>query len=405
MNKKLINKSSAATRFRDWKYGMFIHFGLYSIIGRGEWVMCNERIPFKEYSKLAHKFHPRENCTREWVELAKNNGMKYACLTTRHHDGFCLFDTATTDYNSVKTYCGRDLVKEFVDECRQAGIGVGIYYSVGSWEDQGFIAGMDNKELWNSFVEKDHTQLRELMSNYGQVDYLFYDGCPPPKTWNATGINAEIRELQPEILISSRCGTKEDVFSSEKHLGAHPGKLWESCFTLNESWGYNRFDKEWKSPLQIVKMLTSAAHNGGNFLLNIGPKADGSVQPEAINIIEDVGKWLTVNGDAVYETEPSPFNYLDQEISTAKGNIVYITLQTDFGPEKVITGIGNKVNSILLLETNKYIDFIQDNDRIFLKGLSYTKLDEPLRVLKLELDGLPYGLSNPIWYPDRFRVC
>ena len=404
MNKKDIKLSNAAKRFLDWKYGMFIHYGLYSIVGRGEWVMCKERIPFEEYSELANEFKPDKDCVREWIKLAKENGMKYACLTTRHHDGFCLFDTATTDYNSVKTACGRDLTREFVDACREAGLGVGIYYSVGSWEDQGFIAGPENEKLWKRFIEKDHTQLRELMTNYGQIDYLFYDGCPPPESWNAPGINAEIRSLQADILISSRCGTEEDVASSENHLGAHPG-VWESCFTLNNSWGYNRFDSEWKTAQDVVKMLTSVAHNGGNFMLNIGPKADGSIQNEAVAIIKKVGSWMKVNGEAVYGTDPSPFNYIDQEISTSRDNTVYITFHMDFGPEKVITGIGNTINSISLLKTNEKIDFQQDKDRIFLKGLSLLKANEMPRVLKIELNEKPRGILNPVWHPDRFRIC
>jgi alpha-L-fucosidase len=405
MKKEVRNLQDAVKRFQNWKYGLFVHYGLYSIVGRGEWVMCKERIPFEEYSELANEFNPNKDCVREWVKLAKDNGMKYVCLTTRHHDGFCLFNTATTDYNSVKTICGRDLVKEFTDACREAGLGVGIYYSVGSWEDSGFIAGPENQKSWQEFVEKDHTQLRELMTNYGQVDYLFYDGCPPPKTWNASGINAEIRRLQPDILISSRCGTEEDVVSSENHLGAHPGKLWESCFTLNNSWGYNRFDSEWKSAREVVKMLTSVAHNGGNFMLNVGPKADGAVQNKVIEVMKEVGHWLEINGEAVYGTDPSPFNYIDQEISTAKDNVVYITLHADFGPEKIITGIANKVNSITLLETNKKINFRQDNDRIFLMSLSYLDANAMPRVLKLDLDEAPQGVLNPIWHPERFRVC
>ena len=404
MNRKNKNLSAAAKRFVDWKYGMFIHYGLYSIIGRGEWVMCKERIPYKEYSKLAEKFKPDRNCVHEWIKLAKNSGMKYACFTARHHDGFCLFDTKTTDYNSVRTACGRDLVREFVDSCRTAGLGIGIYYSVGSWEDHGFIAGPENKELWKEFVEKDHAQLRELMSNYGHIDYLFYDGCPPPETWNASGINAEIRKLQPEIMISSRCGTDEDVASSENHLGAHPG-VWESCYTLNNSWGYNRFDSEWKTARQVVKMLTAVAHNGGNFLLNVGPEANGTIQAEAVKVIEEVGQWLQINGESVYGTSPSPFNYIDQEISTAGNDAVYISLHADYGPEKLITGIANTVNSITLLDTNENVDFIQKEGRIFLKGLSYPKPGAMPRVLKLELSAPPKGVINPIWRPERFRTC
>jgi alpha-L-fucosidase len=405
MNDNILNPNDAVKQFQKWRYGLFIHYGLYSIPGRGEWVMCKERIPFEEYAKLADNFNPDKDCARHWIQTAKNNGMKYACLTARHHDGFCLFDTATTDYNSVKTACGRDLVREYVDACNDAGLGVGIYYSVGSWESRGFIAGIEDEKLWADFVGEDHAQLRELMSNYGRVDYLFYDGCPPPASWKASEINAEIRRLQPDILISSRCGLEEDVASSENHLGAHPDKLWESCFTLNNSWGCNRFDNEWKSATQVVKMLTIAAHNGGNLLLNVGPEPDGRIQSEALDVLEAVGKWLTTNGEAVYGTQCSPFNYLDQEVSTSNGNFVYIALHGDYGPERIITGIGNKVCSITLLDNHKKIAYRQEHDRIFLDGLDYPDENVLPRVLKLELEELPTGIPNPVWHPDRFRVC
>lgn len=405
MNYRIKAPVQAAEKFKSWRYGMFIHYGLYSIIGRGEWVMCRERIPFEEYAKLTDKFNPSPECAMEWIELAKRSGMKYACLTARHHDGFCLFDTATTDYNSLKTAAGRDLVREYVNACREAGLGVGIYYSVGSWEDPGFIAGTADVGAWSEFVAKDHAQLKELMSNYGRIDYLFYDGCPPPATWDAGGVNAEIRKLQPDILISERCGTDEDIASSENNSGAHPGKLWESCYTLNDSWGYNRFGKNWKTPEAITLLLTSLAHNGGNLLLNIGPMPDGTVQAEDIAVLEKVGDWLKINGEAIYGTTPHPFNYIEQEISTSKDNFVYITLQSDFGPERVICGIGNKVRSIKLLDSGKMINFRQQHDKIFLEGLEYKHPDELPKILCIDIEGSPRGISNPIWKPDRFRTC
>lgn len=405
MNYKIKAPVEAAERFAEWRYGMFIHYGLYSIIGRGEWVMCRERIPFEEYSKLADKFKPSANCVQDWIALTKRSGMKYACLTARHHDGFCLFDTATTNYNSVKIAAGRDLVREYVDACRESGLGVGIYYSVGSWEDPGFIAGPDDAKQWGEFVARNHAQLKELTSSYGKIDYLFYDGCPPPATWNAAGINAEIRKLQPDILISERCGTDEDVASSENHSGAHPGKLWESCYTLNGSWGYNRFDDNWKSPEEVIVLLTSLAHNGGNLLMNVGPMQDGTIQTEAVSVLEGVGEWLKLNGDSVYETTPHPFDYIDQEISTSKNNSVYIVLQSDFGPERMICGIGNKVRSIKLLSSGETVSFRQIKDKILLDGMAYRKPGGLPRVLLLDIEGSPQGIGNPIWKPERFRIC
>ena len=405
MNFKFKAPAESANKFVNWRYGMFIHYGLYSIIGRGEWVMCKERIPKSEYKQLAARFNPDKDCVETWIALAKRAGMRYACLTARHHDGFCLFDTATTDFNSVKTAAGRDLVREYVDACRKAGLGVGIYYSIGSWEDDGFVAGPDSVQQWNDFVTQDHAQLKELMSNYGQIDYLFYDGCPPPASWGAAEINAEIRKLQPNILISERCGTEEDIPSSENHCGAHQGKIWESCYTLNDSWGYNRFDRNWKTSEVVVNLLTLLAHNGGNLLLNVGPMADGTVQPEAIKVLEEVGEWLEMNGEAVYGASPFPFNYVDQEISTGKGNIIYIVLRNDYGPERIICGIGNKVNSVRLLNGGNQVSFRQVGDKIFLDGLQYKQLGDLPRVIRLDIEETPQGIPNPIWCPDRFCVC
>ncbi|GAG26198.1 unnamed protein product, partial [marine sediment metagenome] len=205
---------SDKTWFREARFGMFIHYGLYSLLGRHEWVMCYERIPKEEYRKLAQRFKPKKRIMSEWTALAKKAGMRYMCLTTRHHDGFALFDTKASDYNSVKTAVGRDLIREYVDACRKAGMRIGLYYSVADWGDQGFVDGpKKNPQGWKRFVKIAHTQLLELMSNYGKIDYLFYDGCPPPKTWGCAALNAEIRCLQPEILISDRCALDEDVAS------------------------------------------------------------------------------------------------------------------------------------------------------------------------------------------------
>ncbi|MBI4024433.1 MAG: alpha-L-fucosidase, partial [Verrucomicrobia bacterium] len=235
--------------FREARYGMFIHFGLYSILGRHEWALCYERIPFEEYRKLARRFNPKHLDVRAWADLARKSGMRYACLTTRHHEGFALFDTQASDFNSVNSPARRDLVREYVEACRNTGLGVGLYYSVADWGDPGFLAGpRRDPKAWKRFVRIVHEQLRELMTRYGRVDYLFYDGCPPPKTWGCATINAEIRRLQPHILISSRCGLDEDVISAEGHTISDPGKLWESCLTTNSSWGYNYGDDDWKTP-------------------------------------------------------------------------------------------------------------------------------------------------------------
>lgn len=376
---------------------MFIHYGLYSMVGRHEWVMCYERMPFDEYKPLASKFNPRHLRMEDWVGFAKEVGMRYLCLTTRHHEGFALFDTKASDFNSVKTRAGRDFVREYVEACRKAGMGVGLYYSVADWGDQGFNAGPKrDPKGWKRFVDVVHTQLLELMTSYGKIHYLFYDGCPPPETWDCAALNAEIRRLQPQILISDRCGLDEDVASAEGYVMGDPGKAWETCMTSNNSWGYNFGDRDWKTPREVVRNLLTCCHNGGNFLFNVGPKADGSFPAPIVKLLKQVGEWLGRNGEAVYGTEPHPFSYADQKLSIGKGNIAYIPLHYYHGPQTLVAGIGNKVKSVRILATEESIEFQQSGNRVFLRGLPQKEPDPVFTVLVLELDGKPRGVPNPL---------
>jgi len=388
-------KNSNKNWFRQARYGMFIHYGLYSLLGRHEWAMCYERIPFNDYRKLADRFNPEKLNMNYFAKLAWDSGMRYMCLTTRHHEGFALWDTRVSDFNSVKTHCGRDFVKEYVDACRKHGLHVGLYYSVADWGDEGFVAGpKKNPSGWRNFVSIAHQQLIELMTNYGKIEYLFYDGCPPPDTWGSREINSEIRRLQPGILISDRCGTEEDVKSAEQYTIGDPGKLWENCMTINQSWGYNYGDTNWKGPRDIIHTLMTCAHNGGNLLLNVGPRADGTIQKEAAAVLRKIGKWLKENGEAVYGTEPHPFSYADQKLSTSKENTVYIALHFYHGPETIIAGIGNKVKSVRLLSDGRNIAYRQEGNRVFCTGLPETPPDLFFSVLKMELDGKPKGVPN-----------
>ena len=377
------------TEFLSLAYGMFIHYGLYSVYGRGEWVMSQERMTNEEYFSVIPQFRNDPSFAERWVELAAECGMRYAVLTTRHHDGY---------------FIGHELVKAFCDSCRKAGLKVGLYYSVGDWSDPDFRGGAGGPN-WKRFVQKTHRQLKDLMSNYGEIDYLFYDGCPSPESWCAKELHAELRRLQPGLLISCRCGLDEDIFSSEQHSGAHNG-AWESCYTLNDSWGYNPHDNRWKTPEDIVSLLMNIRHNGGNLLLNVGPRPDGTIQPEAVDTLRKVGGWIHSNREAVYDVEPHPFNYKDQEISVGRGNTVYIMLTRDWdGVLRKICGIGNKVKSISLLATGENIIFEQQADIIRLTGLPGRKNGGFPRILKLELEGSPFGIHNLMWPENDFRVC
>lgn len=390
--------------FREARYGMFVHFGLYAVLGRHEWAMSYEQIPRDEYRELTAGFSPDADCCRQWAQLAAASGMRYMCLTARHHDGFSLWPTSTDDYHSGQLL-GRDLVGEYVAACREAGLRVGIYYSVMDWSDPRCLAGpKHDPEGWVSFVADCKTELRELMTGYGPVDYLFYDGCPPPAIWDPAGINAELRELQPNLLISSRCGIPEDVDSAEQEVMGDPGKLWESCYTANLSWGYNWGDPDWKSPREVARWLFVAAHNGGNFLFNMGPDAHGRIPPQGVALLGEVGRWVERNAEAIYGTDPHPFDYQDQRLSTARGNRVYVAQSFYFGPQTALASIGNQVQRAWVLGTGEEIAFRQEGHRVFLTGLPEVPPDPVLTVVALELDGPPRATPNPCIAYDKYDL-
>lgn len=383
--------------FREARYGMLIHFGLYSTMGRGECAMCFERIPLEEYRRLTRAFNPARFNLNDWVSLAKRNGMRYMCLTARHCDGFALFDTAVSDFNSVRMI-GRDFIREYVAACRKAKMGVGIYYNLADYGDPGFRAGPDKDPRgWKRFVGVAHAQIVELMTNYGAIDYLFYDGCPFPATWGARNLNRTIRRLQPGMLINDRCHLDMDVHSAESHpLVRDPGRLWELCMTVNDSWGYDRADRNWKTARQLVTALLSCAHNGGNLLLDVGPNGDGGIQPQVVRRLGEVGVWLQRNAEAVYGAEPHPFNCADQRLSTFRGHTAYVPLIQYHGPDTVVAGIASRVESVRVCATGESVKHRQDGLRLFLTGLPRQSPDPLCAVLAVELDGEPRGGPHPL---------
>ncbi len=396
---------AAVRAFAELKYGMFIHFGLYSHWGRNEWILLRERMPLEEYHGAMREFRPEPGCVRRWLDLGAANGMRYACLTTRHHDGFCLWDSAADPFNAVKSAAGRDLVREFVDGCRELGIAPCLYYSVANWSDAGYRAGAEADPAgWARFVATCHRQLRELMTDYGRIHYLFYDGCPSPESWDAAGINGTIRELQPEILISNRCRLDEDVPSSEQgELPPRGADFWEACYTIaRQTWCWNRFDEEVKSPAELCRLLMTVVHRCGNLLLNVGPDASGRLHDLDVERVCAVGRWLERNGEAIFGAFGKPFDYEDYEISTGRSGRGYFGLfGNDYGPEKVLSGIGNRVTGVRVLGMSSEIEFRQEGDRLFLSGLPYKAAGEMPRVICLEFEGMPVAIRNP--YINRQR--
>lgn len=310
--------------FNEARFGMFIHWGLYAIPGRGEWAMYKEPIPREEYNRLADRFVPEHFDADAWAALAKRAGARYMVLTTRHHDGFCLYDSQVSDFTSVKSAARRDFVAEYVAACRRAGLRVGLYYSLMDWQFPGYYDWRKYPDSHAAMVDQAHAQVRELMSNYGPIDMLWYDGGCIPGTdpgmiaplWRSRELNDMARSLQPQLLINNRSGLAEDFDTPEQHVVAtRSGRAWEACMTIGATaWGYVAAEREFKPVSELLRCLVLAASGGGNFLLNVGPRADGSIQPEFVTRLEAMGHWLEVNGEAIYGSRRTALSMQEQPL-------------------------------------------------------------------------------------------
>ena len=390
-----------ARRLRWWqegRFGMFVHWGLYSQIGRHEWVMNRERVPLEEYEKLADTWKPKRRPAREWARLAKKAGMKYIVMTTKHHEGFCLWDTQQTDYNAVKHGPGRDLVREYVEACREFGLKVGFYYSLMDWHHPDGAQCAKDEKARRRFVKFTHGCVRELMTNYGKIDLLWHDVAHPLKTpegWESKKMNAMIRKLQPQIIINNRSLLPEDYDTpEEKIVASAPGRPWEACMTFNGSWGYMPCALDWHSVREVIKMLQTVTAGGGNLLLNIGPSPDGSVPEEAIERLTAVGKWIAKNGEAMYgkvDRVDGRMEWIRTGTWTTKGKTAYFWCHNWPGKEIVIGGLVPKVKKASLLATGKPIRFEQKGERLILKNLPKSNPDKiaKISVIKLECNGEP----------------
>ncbi|MDO8682176.1 MAG: alpha-L-fucosidase [Armatimonadota bacterium] len=395
--------------FHQARFGMFIHWGLYSIPARGEWVMYQEQIPAADYAHLAKKFNPKKLDAASWVALAKEAGMKYMVLTTRHHDGFCLFDSQVSDFTSVKTAAKRDIVREYVDAARAGGMKVGFYYSWLDWRFPGYFDYKGKPESAKALVRQAHDQVKELMTNYGKIDVLWYDGHWVPNLekeniaefWGAKEMNAMVRKLQPHILINNRSGLAEDLDTPEQHVTASAaGRGWESCMTMGDScgWGFIANNPNFKTVPQIIQHLVTAAAGEGNFLLNCGPKSDGTIRKEESDRLKAIGEWMAANGESIYGSERTPFRAGIMGICTAKGNNVYLHIfRWPIQGEACIPNIKNKIKKATILQTGQNLEIVKaSNNRTYFRGLP-KKAPHPYdTVIKLELDGKPEALT-PQW--------
>jgi alpha-L-fucosidase len=335
--------------FQDAKFGMFIHWGVYSVPGRGEWVMENEKIPVVEYEKFAPQFNPAGFSAAEIVSLAKAAGMKYITITSKHHDGFAMFATKQNKWNIVDaTPYAKDPLKQLAEECRKQGIKLFFYHSQLDWHNPDYLplgrtghaAGRAGNGDFNRYLEFMDAQLSELLTNYGDVAGIWFDGMwdKPDAEWRLERTYSLIHKLQPAALVGSNHHhapfNGEDFQMFEKDLpGANTagfnqtsiGQLpLETCETVNGAWGYNQKDKKFKSVPDLIRYLVRAAGSNANFLLNIGPMPTGNVQPEFMERLRGMGQWMETNGSTIYGTRGGPISPRSWGVSTQKGADVFL---------------------------------------------------------------------------------
>jgi len=361
--------------WREARFGMFIHWGLYSQLGRNEWVMNLERIPVREYERLAWTWRPKPRAAREWARLAREAGMKYMVMTTKHHEGFLLWDSKMTDYNAVQRGPGRDLVREYVEACREFGLRVGFYYSLMDWHHpDGARCAFDQKAR-ERFLAFTKGCVRELMANYGRIDILWYDVAWPLRSaeeWDSLAMNRMARELQPDIIINNRSLLPEDFGTPEEHVtAAERGRDWEACMTFNGSWGWQEAPPEdWRGVRQILEMLRTCCSGQGNLLLNIGPLPDGSVPKLAAERLRAVGRWLKTYGGVVY----GKVDRTDKIVSalgnfSRKGRKYFFWCSRWPGRELAIGALTGRMEKARLYPNGPDLPFTQVRDRLVVSGL------------------------------------
>jgi alpha-L-fucosidase len=383
--------------WHEARFGMFIHFGLYSVLGRHEWAMEEEGIPVAEYQQLAQQFNPKPQAARAWAKLAKAAGMKYMVMTTKHHEGFCLFNSKLTDYCAPKQAARRDLVAEFVEAAQTEGLHHGFYYSLMDWHHPDGARCKTDEDARRRFVDYIHGQVNELCSNYGKLDVLWYDVNWPltAEGWESEKMNKMVRQLQPDILINNRSGIPEDFTTPEQHIQASAAP-WEACMTMNDSWGYNHSDDNWKTPKTVVRNLLQCTRDQGNYLLNIGPKGDGSIPPESVEILTKVGRWMDNHGNLIHKADMCKVRSSEFAQFTRQRNTLFIHAHFWPGDALSVGGLQQKVVSAKMYPSGKDVKFEQQNFRTRFTGLPANAPDPLVSTLAVEFDGEPTQDMNAI---------
>jgi alpha-L-fucosidase len=410
---RLVSQSAAAesatqkdARMKWWRearFGMFIHWGLYAVPagvwkgervkGLGEWIMNDAPIPRDEYAQLARRFNPTQFNADEWVRIAKDAGMKYIIITSKHHDGFANFDSKVSDYDIVDaTPYHRDAIKALASAAHRAGLRFGVYYSIMDWHHPD--AQGPNYPTYNSrtatnpnfsrYVETYmKPQLRELITQYPEIDVLWFDGEWIPDWSDAQGkaLYDWLRSMRPSLIINNRVGHSRqgmagmsankdapgDFGTPEQRVPPEglPGVDWETCMTLNDTWGYQSFDDGWKDSRTLVRLLIDAASKGGNFLLNVGPTAQGVIPSQSVSRLREMGDWMRVNGEAVYATSASPYGlpaWGRYTVNPSSGRVYAHIFDWPKDRRLVLTGVKSKPSAAFLLADKKPLEVEQTAD-------------------------------------------
>ena len=369
--------------FAESRLGIFIHWGLYSTFAQGEWYMNNASVDAREYAKAMNGFYPHRFDARQWVSAFKAAGAKYICFTTRHHEGFSMWNTRWSDYNIMNTPYGKDIVRQLAEECHRQGIKLHLYYSHIDWTREDYPAGRTGRGTkrldradWPAYYRFMNNQLTELLTNYGEIGAIWFDGWwdhdvdSVPFNWELEEQYKLIHDLQPGCLVGNNHHQTpfegEDIQIFERDVpGENKAGLsgqdisalpLETCQTMNHSWGYRVTDQEYKSTRELIQLLVRTSGKGANLLLNVGPQPDGTLPEAALTRLAEIGKWLDRYGESIYATVAGDYREGDNLITTRNGNVLYVhILNTDI--EQVKMPVAQKVKSVEVLGEGTRIDY------------------------------------------------
>ena len=396
--------------FQDARFGLFIHWGIYSELGAGEWVMNNRGIPAAQYERLSTFFNPIKFDASAWVALAKAAGMKYITITSKHHDGFAMFDSKVSDYNVMRrTPFARDPLKELVAAASKEGIKVFFYYSQLDWHSPDYFptgqtgraSGRPASGNFDRYLDYMNAQLKELLTGYGPIGGIWFDGMwdRPEANWRLRETYDLIHQLQPAALVGSNHHMTpfpgEDFQMIEKDLPGQNSAGWntaalgalplETCETMNGTWGFNLTDHDYKSTRDLVRYLVRAAGANANFLLNVGPMPNGAIQPEFAERLQEVGAWLRTNGESIYGTRGGPITARPWGVTTQKGNRVYVHI-LDWRDDELWIPLAGKVRSARVLGRSAEVRVQPGTGGMLLRGLSAARGDDVDTIVVLEMN-------------------